>query len=168
MKGRGLLPRDRALVGRRTRCLPVHSSLNLPQASPLLPRHAGAVGMTKRRGLLEGAPLPLNHAFHPGTLRTMFHIIPSIALSISSCGSVRVFARAAQHIPFAARTMMVVDPGKLPLCHMFPMPTIQPRAYFAAQLPGNTGLGVVMTLNALRPQNPRHREIHHPNRSRAQ
>jgi hypothetical protein len=28
-----------------------HFSLNLPQASRLLPRHAGARGMTKRRGL---------------------------------------------------------------------------------------------------------------------
>src|ERR1700756_4744356 len=33
---------------------PVHSSLSLPQASRLLPRHAGAGGMTERRGLWNG------------------------------------------------------------------------------------------------------------------
>ena len=65
-------------------------------------------------------------------------------LSISSCGSVRVLANAAQHNPAAVRTMMVVDPGKLPLCHIFPPPTIQPRAYFAAAVFGKTGLGVVI------------------------
>src|SRR5271156_6301753 len=75
----------------------------------------------------------------------MFHSIPSRAVSISSCGSVRVLANAAQHNPVAVRTMMVVDPGKLPLCHMFPPPTIQPRAYFAAEVFGKAGLGVVIT-----------------------
>ena len=83
----------------------------------------------------------------------MFHIIPSSALSISSCGSVRVFVRAAQHIPVAVRTMMVVEPGKLPLCHRLPEPTIQPRAYLAAEVLGKTGLGVVMTWMVCRFQN---------------
>src|SRR6202044_375526 len=83
---------------------------------------------------------------HSGTLRTMFHIIPLSALSISSCGSVRVLVRAAQHIPVAVRTMRVVEPGKLPLCHQLPEPTIQPRAYLAAEAAGKAGLGVVMTL----------------------
>ena len=83
-------------------------------------------------------------AFHSGMLRTMFHIIPSSALSISSCGSVRVFVRAAQHIPVAVRTMIVVEPGKLPLCHTLPAPTIQPRAYLAAEVLGKAALGVVM------------------------
>src|SRR6201999_2342645 len=46
-----------------TRCLPVHSSLNLPQASRLLPRLAGAGGMTNRRGLLkETGLLPRDRA----------------------------------------------------------------------------------------------------------
>ena len=43
---------------------------------------------------------------------------------------------------------MVVDPGKLPLCHQFPLPlllTIQPLAYFAAEDSGYAGLGVVIT-----------------------
>jgi hypothetical protein len=84
-------------------------------------------------------------AFHSGTLRTMFHIIPSSALSISSCGSVRVLVRPAQHIPLAVRAMMVVEPGKLPLCHTLPEPTIQPRAYLAAEVMGKTGQGIVMT-----------------------
>src|SRR3984885_5972712 len=88
---------------------------------------------------------PTAQAFHWGTLRTMFHIIPSSALSISSCGSVRVFVRAAQHIPVAVRAMRVVEPGKLPLCHKLPEPTIQPRAYLAAEVLGKAGLGVVIT-----------------------
>ena len=74
----------------------------------------------------------------------MDHIVPSRAVSIWSWGSVRVFAKAAQHNPVAVRTMMVVDPGKLPLCHQFPIPTIQPLAYLAAEFAGNAGLGVVM------------------------
>ena len=93
----------------------------------------------------ESCDRPTAQAFHSGTLWTMFHIIPSSAVSISSCGSVRVFVRAAQHIPVAVRTMMVVEPGKLPLCHRLPEPTIQPRAYLAAEVLGKTGLGVVMT-----------------------
>src|SRR5271156_1511865 len=74
----------------------------------------------------------------------MFHVIRSSAVSISSCGSVRVLVRAAQHIPVIVRTMMVVEPGKLPLCHRLPEPTIQPRAYLAAEALGKAGLGVVM------------------------
>src|SRR6202044_2854671 len=81
---------------------------------------------------------------HSGTLRTIFHIIPLSALSISSCGLVRVLVRAAQHIPVAVRTMSVVEPGKLPLCQMLPEPTIQPLAYLAAEVAGKAGLGVVM------------------------
>src|ERR1700690_3288469 len=84
---------------------------------------------------------PLLQAPHPGTLRAIAHMVPSSALSISSCGSVRVLANAAQHIPVAVRTMMVVDPGRLPLCHQFPLPTIQPLAYLAAE---DAGLGVVI------------------------
>jgi len=75
------------------------------------------------------------HAFHAGTWRTMSHTISSSAASISSDGCVRVFVNAAQHMPLAVRTMIVVEPGKLPLCHQFPAPsflTIQPLAY----LPG--------------------------------
>src|SRR3984957_21219658 len=75
----------------------------------------------------------------------MFHIIPSRALSISSCGSVRVLVSAAQHIPVAVRTISVVEPGKLPLCHRLPEPTIQPLAYFAVEVLGKTGQGVVIT-----------------------
>ena len=88
--------------------------------------------------------MPTAQAFHSGTLRTMFHVIRSSAVSISSCGSVRVLVRAAQHIPVAVRTMMVVEPGKVPLCHKLPEPTIQPRAYLAAEVAGKAGLGVVM------------------------
>ena len=70
-------------------------------------------------------------AFQLGTVRTMFHIIWSRAELISSEGSVRVLHRAAQQKPVGVRTMMVVVPGRLPLCHQFPAPllrTIQPRA----------------------------------------
>jgi hypothetical protein len=40
--------------------------------------------------------------------------------------------------------MMVVEPGRLPLCHQFPLPTIQPLAYLAAEDAGNAGVGVVI------------------------
>src|SRR5271154_865688 len=68
---------------------------------------------------------------------------------ISSEGSVRVFVSAAQHIPVAVRTMIVVVPGRLPLCHQFPAPlfrTIHPLAYLPAEPSGYAGLGVVMIL----------------------
>ena len=42
----------------------VHSILNLPQASQLLPRHAGAGGMTKGRGRFHGERLPDRGVFH--------------------------------------------------------------------------------------------------------
>ena len=72
-----------------------------------------------------------HHAFHAGTTWIMFPIICASAVSISFDGSVRVLVRAAQHMPFAVRAIMVVDPGRLPLCHQSPAPlspTIQPRA----------------------------------------
>ena len=64
-------------------------------------------------------------------MRTMFHIIWSRAVSIWLEGWVRVLHRAAQQRPVGVRTMMVVEPGRLPLCHQGPAPllrTIQPRA----------------------------------------
>jgi len=67
---------------------------------------------------------------------------------MTSDGSVRVLVSAAQHRPVDVRTMMVVDPGRLPLCHQLPAPlslTIQPRAYLAGEDCGYAGLGVVMT-----------------------
>ncbi|MEA2542037.1 MAG: hypothetical protein QOH35_3403 [Acidobacteriaceae bacterium] len=42
----------------------------------------------------------------------MFPIICASAVSISLDGSVRVFVRTAQHMPFAVRAIMVVDPGQ--------------------------------------------------------
>ena len=48
----------------------------------------------------------------------------------------RVLVSAAQHMPVEVRTMMVVEPGRLPLCHQFPAPsflTIQPLAYFPGE-----------------------------------
>src|SRR5271154_1910434 len=77
----------------------------------------------------------------------MFHIISSRAVSITLEGSVRVLARAAQDKPVDVRTMIVVDPGRLPLCHQFPKPlfrTIHPLAYFAGEAWGYTGDGVVI------------------------
>jgi len=64
-------------------------------------------------------------------VRTMSHIIWSRAVSIWLEGWVRVLHRPAQQKPVEVRTMMVVVPGRLPLCHQFPAPlsrTIQPRA----------------------------------------
>jgi hypothetical protein len=52
----------------------------------------------------------------------MFPIICASAVSISLDGSVRVFVRTAQHMPFAVRAIMVVDPGRLPLRHQSPAP----------------------------------------------
>ena len=41
----------------------------------------------------------------------------------------RVFVSAAQQKPEAVRTIMVVVPGRLPLCHqLFALLTAQPRA----------------------------------------
>ena len=59
----------------------------------------------------------------------------------------RVFVSAAQHKPVEVRTMIVVEPGRLPLCHQFPAPsflTNQPRAYLADEAAGYAGLGVVI------------------------
>ena len=77
----------------------------------------------------------------------MFHIISSRAVSITLEGSVRVLVRAAQDKPVEVRTMIVVDPGKLPLCHQFPKPlfrTIHPLAYLAGEPCGYAGDGVVI------------------------
>lgn len=60
--------------------------------------------------------LPAHHPFHAGTTWTMFGIICARAVSISFDGSVRVLVRTAQQMPFAVRAIMVVDPGRLPLC----------------------------------------------------
>ncbi len=62
----------------------------------------------------------------------MLHIIWSSALLISSEGWGRVLVSAAQLRPEAVRTMIVVVPGRLPLCHQLPSPlsrTFHPRAY---------------------------------------
>ena len=79
----------------------------------------------------------------------MSHTISSNAPLISSDGSVLVFVNAAQRIPVAVLTMIVVVPGKLPVCHQFPAPsllTIHPRAYFPGEPAGYAGLGVVIIL----------------------
>src|SRR5664279_1671072 len=68
------------------------------------------------------SPIVNLQAPHDGTVRTMFHIILSIAIFISSAGSARVLVSAAQHMPVAVRTMIEVVPGRLPLCHQFPAP----------------------------------------------
>ena len=71
------------------------------------------------------------HALQEGTVPTMFHMSWSRAASISLDGWERVLHRPAQQKPVLVRTMMVVVPGRLPLCHQFPAPllrTIQPRA----------------------------------------
>jgi len=66
---------------------------------------------------------------------------------MSLAGWRRVLARAAQENPVAVRTMIAVVPGRLPLCHRLPLPslrTFQPRAYFTA-VPGSlAGPGVVI------------------------
>lgn len=79
-----------------------------------------------------------NHAPHAGTQRTMFHIISSRAVSITFDGSVRVFVSAAQQNPVGVRTIIVVEPGRLPLCHQFPESTltIHPLAYLAGVVCG--------------------------------
>ena len=59
----------------------------------------------------------------------------------------RVFVSAAQHNPLTVRTMIVVVPGKLPLCHQFPAPlfvTIQPLAYLAGEFCAYAAAGVVI------------------------
>ena len=50
-----------------------------------------------------------------------------------------------QQRPLAVRVINVVEPGRLPLCHQFPMLTIHPRAYFPDEVAGYTGQGVVMS-----------------------
>jgi len=55
---------------------------------------------------------------------------------------VRVLANAAQHIPVLVRTIMVVLPGRLPLCHQLPAPS--GRAYFSSEFCGEAGEGVAM------------------------
>ena len=61
-------------------------------------------------------------------------------------GSVRILVSAAQYMPFAVRTMFVVDLGRLVFCHQSPAPlsrTIQPRRGVSG-LAGRAGAGVVM------------------------
>jgi hypothetical protein len=78
----------------------------------------------------------------------MFHIMSSSAVSIAFDGSVRVFVSAAQQNPVGVRTIIVVEPGRLPLCHQFPESTltIHPLAYLAGVVCGYAGLGVVIPL----------------------
>src|SRR6516165_372614 len=97
----------------------------------------------------------MHQLFHPGTLLTMSHTIWSSAVLIVLEGCVRVLVSAPQHMPFDVRTMMLVVPGRLPLCHQLPLPlsrTIQPRAHFACEFAGYAGAGVVMiaTVSGLR------------------
>jgi hypothetical protein len=48
---------------------------------------------------------------------------------MSGCPVARVFVSAAQQNPEAVRTMMVVVPGRLPLCHQLgALLTAHPRA----------------------------------------
>jgi hypothetical protein len=66
-------------------------------------------------------------------VRSMFHMSWSSGCCI----------RLAQPKPVGVRTMMMVVPGRLPLCHQFPAPlfrTIQTRAYRS----GQAGAGMVM------------------------
>ena len=53
-------------------------------------------------------------------------------------------------MPEAVRTMMVVVPGRLPLCHQLPVPllrTFQPRAYFTGEFCGYAGAGAGVVIN---------------------
>lgn len=66
-------------------------------------------------------------SFQALTLRTMSQTMLSRARLLSGC--LRALVSAAQQNPEEVRTMMVVVPGRLPLCHQLPaVLTAQPRA----------------------------------------